>query len=160
MTTNEDLIGRSALDDLEAILSVSNTDVDEVVHTVADNADAIFTWDYEKGARPALNRLYEKAKGSQWNGATDLPWDTDVDQEAVVLANAATTLGGLAAGIDEEVIARSAFASWGPQEWIRMGVESQNTELGVIGFEDNPDSGEEYAMFQLAEGGAAAGPTR
>ncbi|HLM29920.1 MAG TPA: ferritin-like domain-containing protein [Acidimicrobiales bacterium] len=129
MTTNEDLIGRSALDDLEAILSVSNTDVDEVVHTVADNADAIFTWDYEKGARPALNRLYEKAKGSQWNGATDLPWDTDVDQEAVVLANAATTLGGLAAGIDEQVIARSAFASWGPQEWIRMGVESQNWTL-------------------------------
>jgi hypothetical protein len=129
MTTNEDLIGRSALDDLEAILSVSNTDVDEVVNTVADNADAIFTWDYEKGARPALNRLYEKAKGSQWNGATDLPWDTDVDQEAVVLANAATTLGGLAAGIDEEVIARSAFASWGPQEWIRMGVESQNWTL-------------------------------
>jgi hypothetical protein len=129
MTTNEDLIGRSALDDLEAILSVSNTDVDEVVHTVADNADAIFTWDYEKGARPALNRLYEKAKGSQWNGATDLPWDTDVGQEAVVLANAATTLGGLAAGIDEEVIARSAFASWGPQEWIRMGVESQNWTL-------------------------------
>ena len=27
-----------------------------------DNADAIFTWDYEKGARPALNKLYEKAK--------------------------------------------------------------------------------------------------
>ena len=44
-----------------------------------DNADAIFTWDYEKGARPALNKLYEKAKTSQWNGETDLPWDTDVD---------------------------------------------------------------------------------
>jgi hypothetical protein len=129
MTTNEDLIGRSELDDLEAILSVSNSDVDEVVHTVVDNAEAIFTWDYEKGARPALNRLYEKAKRSQWNGATDLPWDTDVDQEAVVLANAATTLGGLAAGIDEQVIARSAFASWGPQEWVRMGVESQNWTL-------------------------------
>jgi P-aminobenzoate N-oxygenase AurF len=129
MTTNEDLIGRSEHDDLEAILSVSNSDVDEVVHTVVDNAEAIFTWDYEKGARPALNRLYEKAKRSQWNGATDLPWDTDVDQEAVVLANAATTLGGLAAGIDEQVIARSAFASWGPQEWVRMGVESQNWTL-------------------------------
>jgi hypothetical protein len=129
MTTNEDLIGRSELDDLEAILSVSNSDVDEVVHTVVDNAEAIFTWDYEKGARPALNRLYEKSKRAQWNGATDLPWDTDVDQEAVVLANAATTLGGLAAGIDEQVIARSAFASWGPQEWVRMGVESQNWTL-------------------------------
>ena len=41
-----------------------------------DNAEAIFTWDYEKGARPALNKLYEKAKDAQWNGETDLPWDT------------------------------------------------------------------------------------
>ncbi len=62
-------------------------DVDEVIHAVEDNADAIFTWDYEKGARPALNKLYEKAKTSQWNGETDLPWDTDVDIEKVV-ANA------------------------------------------------------------------------
>ena len=42
----------------------------------------IFTWDYEKGARPALEKLYEKAKTSMWNGETDLPWDTEVDQEA------------------------------------------------------------------------------
>ena len=83
MSSTEDLIGRSDVNDIEAILSVSNTDVDEVIHTVADNADAIFTWDYEKGARPALNKLYEKAKTSQWNGETDLPWDTEVDQEAV-----------------------------------------------------------------------------
>ena len=89
MSSNEALIGRSDVNDIEAILSVSNTDVDELVHTVSDNADAIFTWDYEKGARPALNKLYEKAKTSQWNGETDLPWDTDVDQEAVVMANAA-----------------------------------------------------------------------
>jgi hypothetical protein len=46
-----------------------------------DNADAIFTWDYEKGARPGLNKLYEKAKGAQWNAQTDLPWDTEVDLE-------------------------------------------------------------------------------
>ena len=52
------------------------------IHAVKDNADAIFTWDYEKGARPALNKLYEKAKHSMWNGETDLPWDTEVDQEA------------------------------------------------------------------------------
>jgi hypothetical protein len=40
--------------------------------------------------------------------------------------------------------------------WLR----ARFSELGVIGFEDNPDTGEEYAMFQLAEGGAAAGVTR
>ena len=76
---NAEIIGRDDINDLEAILSVSNTDVDEAIHTVKDNADAIFTWDYEKGARPALNKLYEKAKHAQWNGETDLPWDTDVD---------------------------------------------------------------------------------
>ena len=32
--------------------------------------------------------------------------------------------------------------------WLR----TKFTELGVIGFEDNPDTGEEYSMFQLAQG--------
>ena len=80
-SANAEIIGRDEINDLEAILSVSNTDVDEAIHTVRDNADAIFTWDYEKGARPALNKLYEKAKHAQWNGETDLPWDTEVDLE-------------------------------------------------------------------------------
>src|SRR3546814_1580968 len=88
MSTNEELIGRADVNDLEAILGITNTDVDAAIHAVKDNAEAIFTWDYEKGARPALNRLYEKAKHSQWNGETDLPWDTDVDQEKVVAENA------------------------------------------------------------------------
>ncbi len=127
--SNEDLIGRADVNDLEAILSVTNHDVDEAIHTVKDNAEAIFTWDYEKGRRPALNRLYEKAKSSQWNGETDLPWDTDVDQEAVVVANAAANMGGLAAGVDESVIADSPFAKWTEKEWIQVGVESQNWTL-------------------------------
>jgi hypothetical protein len=67
------------VNDLERILAITNTDIDSQLHAVRDNADAIFTWDYEKGARPALEKLYEKAKVSQWNGETDLPWDTEVD---------------------------------------------------------------------------------
>ena len=35
--------------------------------------------------------------------------------------------------------------------WLR----TKFTELGVIGFEDNPDTGEEYEMFQLARGEVA-----
>ncbi len=97
--TNQDLIGRDDVNDLEAILGITNTDVDEAVHAVKDNAEAIFTWDYEKGQRPALNRLYEKAKTSMWNGETDLPWDTEVDQEQVV-ANNAMASGGFDADID------------------------------------------------------------
>jgi hypothetical protein len=129
MTTNEDLIGRADVNDLEAILSVTNSDADQVIHTVNDNADAIFTWDYEKGERPALNRLYEKAKRSQWNGETDLPWDTDVDQEAVVVNNATTNMGGLSMGIDPDAIAGTPFAKFGPEEWIKLGVEAQNWTL-------------------------------
>jgi hypothetical protein len=127
--SNEDLIGRADVNDLEAILAVSNTDVDEAIHAVTDNAEAIFTWDYEKGSRPALNRLYEKAKHSQWNGETDLPWDTEVDQEAVVVANANANLGGLAGGMTPEMIADSPFAKWGEKEWIQVGVETQNWTL-------------------------------
>ena len=56
----------------------------EAIHAVKDNADAIFTWDYEKGARPALNKLYEKAKTSQWNGETDLDWSIEVDPMELV----------------------------------------------------------------------------
>jgi hypothetical protein len=68
-------------------------DRDESIRAVRDNADAIFTWDYEKGARPALNKLYEKAKVSMWNGETDLDWDTVVDQEEVARNNQALSGG-------------------------------------------------------------------
>ena len=81
MTTNEEMLGRADVNDLEAILAITTKDRDEVIHAVKDNADCIFTWNYEKGERPALNKLYEKAKGAQWNAQTDLPWDTDVDLE-------------------------------------------------------------------------------
>jgi hypothetical protein len=126
MSTNEELIGRAEINDLEAILAISNTDRDEVIHAVKDNADAIFTWDYEKGQRPALNRLYEKAKTSQWNGETDLPWEIEVDQEQVVQNNATANSTGLDDNMD---LSGTPFAKWGDKEWIELGVESQNWTL-------------------------------
>ena len=125
MGSNIQLIGRENINDLEAILSVTNTDREAVVHNVRSEYDTIFTWDYEKGARPKLNRLYEKAKTAMWNGETDLPWDTEVDQEAVVLANAAQQ-GGIAQGMD---VTGTPFAKWGDKEWIQLGIESQNWTL-------------------------------
>ena len=62
-------------------LARANVDPDAVVHAVKDNAEALFTWNYDKGQRAALDKLYEKAKTSQWNASTDLDWDTDVDLE-------------------------------------------------------------------------------
>ena len=83
MSSTEEMIGRSEVDDIEAILAVTNSDVDAVEHVVKDNADAIFTWDYTL-ARPQLRKLYEKAKVGQWNATTDLPWDTEVELDEVV----------------------------------------------------------------------------
>src|SRR3954463_9684541 len=125
MSTNNEIIGRDDINDLEAILSVTNTERDEVIHSVTSNFETIFTWDYEKGSRPKLNRLYEKAKGAMWNGETDLPWDTEVDQAAVVIANTAP-LGGPGMGAD---FTGTPFEKWGEKEWIELGVESQNWTL-------------------------------
>ena len=125
ISENQSIIGRDDINDLEAILAVSNTDIHATISTVKDNADAIFTWDYEKGARPKLNRLYEKAKTSMWNGETDLPWDTVVDQEQVVMANAQGNIGP-DSGID---VSGTPMAKWTEKEWIQFGVESQNWTL-------------------------------
>ncbi|WP_426572467.1 ferritin-like domain-containing protein [Aquihabitans sp. McL0605] len=122
-STNQDLIGRAELNDLEAILSVSAPDVDEAIRVVKDNSDAIFTWDYEKGSRPALNKLYEKAKVSMWNGETDLPWDTVVDQEQVAKDNMAL---GSFGDVD---LRHTPFANWGDDEWMNLGMEFQNWSL-------------------------------
>jgi hypothetical protein len=89
MKSNLELIGRDKINDLEAVLNfVGHYDV-EGFHQVPDNCPAEFTWDYEKGAKPQLDKLYEKAKKAQWNGQTDLDWSIEVDQEKVVIANQA-----------------------------------------------------------------------
>jgi hypothetical protein len=128
MTTNEQMIGRDEINDIEAILAITNTDVDEVSHVVADNADAIFTWDYSL-ARPQLRRLYEKAKVGQWNASTDLPWDTDVDQEKIVREVQAMTGATATVGTNTAHYADSPVASWGDKEWVEFGIESQNWTL-------------------------------
>jgi hypothetical protein len=43
---------------------------------------ASFVWDYDD-RRPRLGRLYEKSKVSQWNAATDLDWDVEIDPGAI-----------------------------------------------------------------------------
>jgi hypothetical protein len=69
------------LNDVDRIMDIArkNDEVDELIHVVEDNADAIFTWNYDKGERVKLDKLYEKAKTSQWNASTDLDWTIEVD---------------------------------------------------------------------------------
>ena len=125
MRTAGEILGREDVNDLEAILAVVNEDWDEGIHSVRSHYDTIFTWDYEKGQRPKLDKLYEKAKKTQWNGQTDLPWEIEVDQEKLVVANAVQN-GGMTGGLD---VSGTPFAKWGDKEWIQLGVESQNWTL-------------------------------
>ena len=69
------------VNDVDRIMEIAefNTNPDELIHAVQDNAEAIFTWNYGKGERARLDKLYEKAKTSQWNAQTDLDWSIDPD---------------------------------------------------------------------------------
>ncbi|MCY4192925.1 MAG: ferritin-like domain-containing protein, partial [bacterium] len=77
--TDRESLDRAGVNDIDTILDISraNPDANAVVHAVQDNSKALFTWDYAKGARPKLERLYEKAKTSQWNAETDLDWSIE-----------------------------------------------------------------------------------
>ena len=97
-----------------------DVDLDGVLHAIDQHSEVLFTWDYRR-SRPALVKLYEKAKTSQWNATTDLPWDTDVDNEKL----AAEFGGSNARFMILEQLEGSPLASWGPKEWARFAVEQQ-----------------------------------
>jgi hypothetical protein len=121
---NESIIGRADLNDIEAILAITNTDVDEVTHIVKNNADTIFTWDYDL-ARPALRKLYEKAKVGQWNATTDLPWDHEVDLDQVISADQVA----IAAGLDPNHYDGTVVEKWGEKEWLDFGIQNRKWTL-------------------------------
>ena len=126
ITENEsqDILGRSDLNDIEAILSITNEDAEAVQHIVKDNADAIFTWDYSL-SRPALRKLYEKAKVGQWNGSTDLDWSIDVDEEKQV----AMDLAAFASGLTPAHYASTTLSNWGDKEWTEFAIEQRRWSL-------------------------------
>ncbi|MEM7143295.1 MAG: ferritin-like domain-containing protein [Actinomycetota bacterium] len=124
MRENEKILGRADLNDADAILAVTTLEETDVIHAVQDNADAIFTWGYDKGERAKLDRLYEKAKTSQWNGQTDLPWDTDVDVEKMIREQnfAQTGSDDLTPPFD---LSDTPMKNWSEKEFLEFGIESQ-----------------------------------
>ena len=124
LRTNLELIGREKINDLEAVLNfVGQYDV-EGFHRVPDNCPAEFTWDYEKGAKPQLDKLYEKAKKAQWNASTDLDWSIEVDQERVVMNNNEANQDMMQWG--QVDLTGTVLEKWGDKEWLKFGVENQN----------------------------------
>src|SRR6478609_4875276 len=100
-------------------------DQHDTIHAVEADFDSIFTWDYGR-SRPALVKLYEKAKTSQWNASTDLDWSIDVDPEKI-----GSELGG--GGTQRFQALREAEGSpvkhFGEKEWRQVSVELQNSLL-------------------------------
>ena len=56
-------------------------DVNEDGLVVPGVWDSCFTWHYDPEP-PGLEKLYEKAKRSQWNAASDIDWSIEVDPRA------------------------------------------------------------------------------
>ena len=121
--TDEEIIGRSDVNDIDTIIDISrtNSDVTSIIHAVQDNSDALFTWDYAKGARPKLERLYEKAKTSQWNAQTDLDWSIEVDPYE---AFSIFTESEFSAEFEREERPDLPTANWGEAEWREFSLET------------------------------------
>jgi hypothetical protein len=115
------------VNDVEAIMALTNRDMTSELSLVQSNFDSLFTWDYSKGKRPALNKLYEKAKSSQWDGEKDLDWSIDVDPEKVAQQLAVAAPEN--AWIKEQGEAAGLFKNWTDKQWTELGIESQNWRL-------------------------------
>ncbi len=105
-------------------LANADVDVDGVLHVIGQHSDVLFTWDYER-SRPALVKLYEKAKTSQWNGATELDWSTEVDMEKIVTESQAAFGDMDPLRTDPD----SPLRSWGDKEWLEFGINMQTYAL-------------------------------
>ena len=124
--TVEDTDPSGELSGVEAILALYEArELDAIGHEVEANAPLLFTWDYER-SRPGLSKLYEKAKTSQWNGATDLPWELEVDQEEVARGLMAHSLARFQ---QLQSVPGSPFKNFGEKEWTQVGIEMQNWQL-------------------------------
>ena len=128
MRSNAELIGRDDVNDFEEIFHLVGAIEEDGMHVVEDNCAAMFTWDYEKGARPKLDKLYEKAKKSQWNGSTDLAWDTNVDQEKIAHQAYLDGATGPLANPDLD-LSGTPMATWGETEWVEINMQYQNWML-------------------------------
>ncbi|MEO8602901.1 MAG: ferritin-like domain-containing protein [bacterium] len=54
------------------------------VETILAQFDTNYAWNYGS-VKEGLRDLYEKAKRDQWNGTTQLAWDTQVDPEGEII---------------------------------------------------------------------------
>ena len=101
------------------------SELDAVLHEIEINSDVLFTWDYER-SRPALVKLYEKAKTSQWNASTDLPWD---DGGRLGEAGRGVERPGPSGSRSSARWTARRCEHWGDKEWLAFSMEMQTAVL-------------------------------
>ena len=104
--------------------AIDRAQLDDVLHVIDQHSDVLFTWDYER-SRPALVKLYEKAKTSQWNASDQLDWSLDVDLERVAGESAAANNRFNLLRTEPD----SPLRSWGDKEWTQFAIEMQTYVL-------------------------------
>jgi len=67
--------------------------LDQELETILTSFDTSYAWNYGN-VKEGLRDLYEKAKRDQWNGTTQLAWDTDVDPEHGIIPEVVNPLIG------------------------------------------------------------------
>jgi len=65
--------------------------VDAELDRILTSFDTVYSWRYGS-VKEGLRELYEKAKREQWNGTTQLAWDTAVDPESEIIPAALNPL--------------------------------------------------------------------
>lgn len=69
--------------------------LDHELDTILTSFDTNYVWNYGT-VKEGLRDLYEKAKRDQWNGTTQLAWDTCVEPESEIIPSAINPLAGYA----------------------------------------------------------------
>src|SRR3989441_911340 len=77
--------------DLAAVNQLRRLDAE--LETILTSFDTSYAWNYGS-VKEGLRDLYEKAKRDQWNGTTQLPWDTDVDPERGIIPDLINPVAG------------------------------------------------------------------
>ncbi len=68
---------------------------DEKLETVLASFDTNYAWNYGS-IKEGLRDLYEKSKREQWNGTTQLAWDTHVEPESEIIPTGINPLANYA----------------------------------------------------------------
>ena len=130
MATDEEILGRDDANDLEAILDHEPRHGRHHPRGQGQRRRHLHVGLREGRAPAAVNKLYEKAKTSQWNGETDLDWSIEVDQrEGRGSADVDPTPTPACSSPWASTSTGSPLAKWGDKEWTQLDDREQNWTL-------------------------------